>query len=512
MAMTMEWPVRVVVSEGDIRRIILKEKPKDLTCLLSELQEKLALTYTFNLQFEDPLFQNALCNLTDISELQDRPTLKILPHACPSPSNSLASTSTDDTIILTPETRERLNDARKVPWPAVFEIPEFSVDVNYRLSQGDLKNMLNDSRLNITKDMKHDILQKLAETIYKYTAYPQEQHFEQVAAALVERHPCLKEAGSPNGYSGWMDSLKYKMGNFRSKMRAAGMADVVVNSNKCMKRRTDDDTSSPRIKKPKRSETNFLPNFPLGEDKTSLEKDRKELEMDVKRKPTDSSDINKKMEKTFALRRREIVEDQPPVKVMLERWPGLFTETQVFAEFQRVASRDLRRDFYDSLDKFSPRLLDIMRKKNGATGLEINRLLQQTNAQALSINSQRTAVLQCLPAYLGDDYKSFMLRCTDSEDRDFSEVPVAILSVLTEDSPPELNSLAIILEGNIVLDDMPNYPAAMCALFGLIYNLHLDYPKGMKLTFEFIQKVIMQIGVPKLPPKLQSLKNLLLAP
>ena len=74
----------------------------------------------------------------------------------------------------------------------------------------------------------------------------------------------------------------------------------------------------------------------------------------------------------------------------------------------------------------------------------------------------------------------------------------------------ELSTIAIILEGNVVMDDIPTYPQAMCLLFGLIYALHLDYPKGMKNTFEFVQKIMLNIGEQKLSPKLQSLKNALL--
>lgn len=98
----------------------------------------------------------------------------------------------------------------------------------------------------------------------------------------------------------------------------------------------------------------------------------------------------------------------------------------------------------------------------------------------------------------------------EAESPDFTDVPVAILNVQSEDHPPVINTIAIILEGNVVMDNMPDYSAAMCILFGLIYNLHFDYPKGMKNTFEFIQKIIMKMGEQKLNPKIQILKNALL--
>ena len=95
---------------------------------------------------------------------------------------------------------------------------------------------------------------------------------------------------------------------------------------------------------------------------------------------------------------------------------------------------------------------------------------------------------------------------------------MGVLTVVPEDvqlSPNQLHldpvSTAIIVEGGIVMDDLQNLPEALCLLFGLSYALHLDYPKAMKNTFGFIQRVMLGLGEDKLPPKLQSLKNLLLS-
>lgn len=95
--------------------------------------------------------------------------------------------------------------------------------------------------------------------------------------------------------------------------------------------------------------------------------------------------------------------------------------------------------------------------------------------------------------------------------QEFSQVPVGILRVMTEDSPPVINTTEIILEGQIVMDEIPTMSLGLCLLFGLMYALHLDYPKCMKHTFEFIQKVLLTLGKQKLSPKLQTLKNALLS-
>ncbi|KAJ8382962.1 hypothetical protein SKAU_G00037400 [Synaphobranchus kaupii] len=149
--------------------------------------------------------------------------------------------------------------------------------------------------------------------------------------------------------------------------------------------------------------------------------------------------------------------------------------------------------------------------QKGVVGQSLDRLLQPINTQANDITTTRTAVLQCLPLHLGDDSSEFFIRVSDSDTNyDFTQVPVGVLSVMTEDTPPKISSIAIILEGNLVLDEIPTHAQALCLLFGLIYALHLDYPKGMKNTFEFIQKILLNLGQQKLSPKLQTLKNALL--
>lgn len=93
---------------------------------------------------------------------------------------------------------------------------------------------------------------------------------------------------------------------------------------------------------------------------------------------------------------------------------------------------------------------------------------------------------------------------------DFIQVPVGVLRVTTEDRRSSNNSIAFILEGTTVMDEISPTSQALCLLFVLIYALHLDYPKVIKNTFEFIQKILLNLGKQKLSPKLQTLKNALL--
>lgn len=78
--------------------------------------------------------------------------------------------------------------------------------------------------------LKSDILEGLIQEIVKHKVYVKDREFDQVAEALVIRHPCLQEKGSSTGYGGWKTSLKYKLSNYRTHLRKVLCPEVCVNA------------------------------------------------------------------------------------------------------------------------------------------------------------------------------------------------------------------------------------------------------------------------------------------
>lgn len=258
MALKEKFIMRVTVSEGDIRKLTMTTRLDTLEDLIGWLKGTLQANYNFLLQYQDPDFNNELCNLADVSELPDKPTFKIIPMIDLVPvtepvieqSGLCSDTSSQaDTEILSTSSLDR-----SVQWPEVFEIPKFSVDVEYRFRQGDLLYLRDGTYLKVTKELKHDILEKLADIIYAFDLYPTKEDLAAVEKALVETHPCLKEPGSPSGCVGWRNSLKFKEGNYRAKMCNLGRLDVTVNSGKRGRYSTNGDPPNKDIEKPKKGE------------------------------------------------------------------------------------------------------------------------------------------------------------------------------------------------------------------------------------------------------------------
>ena len=65
-----------------------------------------------------------------------------------------------------------------------------------------------------------------------------------------------------------------------------------------------------------------------------------------------------------------------------------FLFLKVFAEFYRVASKNLKKDLYEALDHHTTCLIDLFKSKKGVVGQSLDRLLQPINTQvSVSISS-----------------------------------------------------------------------------------------------------------------------------
>lgn len=212
-------------------------------------------------------------------------------------------------------------------WPSPFPVPSFAYDVDLKLRKGNEEFKKTGKGLSLTRDVKMEILDKLAQVMFALKAYPDKSQIESVASELVCKYPCLKEPGRGTGYDGWTTSIKYKLGNYRAKLRQAGCHEVSVNRRRGRSEDPEEDCFV--LKKPKRGEVNHLPDHPQNFDDDTLEDERCVLVDETKKKWKDMELIRQKMELTFSLRRKEIIEVQPMVTEIQERWPALFLKEQV---------------------------------------------------------------------------------------------------------------------------------------------------------------------------------------
>uniref|UniRef100_A0A8C5H7E1 PB1 domain-containing protein n=1 Tax=Gouania willdenowi TaxID=441366 RepID=A0A8C5H7E1_GOUWI len=482
------YKIWIVINADDVRKMTLEKRPQTLEELQQKVKEKCTITEDFHLMYEDPDFNNQLCNLENIEDLpQERATLKVIPLVtiCLQPvSFRNEDLESDDTDL---DSLNSSSSSRSEQWPEFFDIPKFPSDVEFRLHKANMQYLKDGTPLDLPSDMKVAINAKLAEAIFKYDAYPSVDRFKSVAKALISKHPCLREPGSPDGCSGWVNSLTFKMSNYRQKLRKSGCFEVEVNSKNLLPSK-----KQAGLKRAKRSEVNFLPNLPNGSTEEKLEEERKELIEEMKKRNPSDPVIKAKMNMTFPLRRQEIVNSATPVKEVQARWPALFTEKQV-GQCRILSNHHNKR--------YTPQLIKIFKSKKGTSRDKLATIVEQIDSNVSSLSS----ITFRLTLF------SMISNCIYS--RENGDVSVGILLV-TDDGPTTDEDLhlsplspSLIVEGGIVLDDMKSLPQALLLVFGLIYSLNLEYPKPMKNTLNFIQMVILGLEGNKLPPKLQALKN-----
>uniref|UniRef100_A0AAV2K309 Uncharacterized protein n=1 Tax=Knipowitschia caucasica TaxID=637954 RepID=A0AAV2K309_KNICA len=81
------------------------------------------------------------------------------------------------------------------------------------------------------------------------------------------------------------------------------------------------------------------------------------------------------MDKTFALRREEVVREAPMIADFKTRWPALFHVREVSSEFKRITTTHLQSKFFAELDAHSAKLLKVYAKKGGVQGRKIKNIM-----------------------------------------------------------------------------------------------------------------------------------------
>lgn len=209
-----------------------------------------------------------------------------------------ASSSSKDTIILP-------DSCRPAAWPVPFQVPQFSRDIELILAEAN-KSYRATGKHFMDAHVKSAIMHELSKVIFSYTAYPSSQQILSVAEALVAKFPCLREPGSFAGLYGWQQRIKYKMHNYRAKLKSRKYAFPEIEVNTLRRKHPADAVPSKNVKKPKKAEVNYLPPLPIGESQDTLEEERLELLDEVKKK-NNAKIIADKMSKTFSSRRVEVV-------------------------------------------------------------------------------------------------------------------------------------------------------------------------------------------------------------
>ncbi|CAI5657329.1 unnamed protein product [Oreochromis niloticus] len=344
--------------------------------------------------------------------------------------------------------------------------------------------------------------------IFSYKAYPSDADLSDVAEALTRKHPCLRQPDSFNESYRWKLRLKTKMSNYRTQLKSHGLAsELLVNTLKSKSREDPVPKPAKNNKKARRGEANYYPQT-SSENPESLELERISLLTELKKRNNEKT-VREKMARTFEFRRKEVVDKKPDIKNLLERWPGLFQMKEINAEFLRVTAVPLLTRFMAQLDKHSPQLLKIIRKKGGTTKAKTAIILEFLDQDA-DADIRRECILKSLIIYLGERVeeliKEYMISQKDEAEEELQSTTMALF-VFRDNSSllHQPRDIGIIIDGVEVLNELPSVAAGVAMVFGLCYALNMEYPRGFRFTFEALQKIMMELDFNKMTSKIRKL-------
>lgn len=197
LTMKKRYKLRVILGENDARKL------RDIGLLTGIVPESNKIS-GFNIKMLN--LENELINLSVTSEIHDKATIKDVyfdihniddtttcqpPTVQASPhSFSVSSIEMDNTE---PASSSSSSSTRLSVWPSVFMVPKFNYEAELQLAKANTECSVSGTHLSPSPKLESHILEQLAEEIIKFKAYPTDSNLNEVAEALVRKHPCLKE-------------------------------------------------------------------------------------------------------------------------------------------------------------------------------------------------------------------------------------------------------------------------------------------------------------------------------
>lgn len=208
-----------------------------------------------------------------------------------------------------------------------------------------------------------------------------------------------------------------------------------------------------------------------------------------------------RMTKTYQLRRDDIMKESCDISIMKQKYPLLFTQTEMLAEFKRITKVELLEMFNDSLDKYAPKLIKLIQVTANAGGeeprlmSELRAEIQQEGSALQKSYANKCLALLSLPYHLGDSLGELV------KDK-ISVKTITPYIVIHKENGQILHTSNIeVFADTVLVCKTDNIIVAFCLLVSIFYIFHIAYPKMSNATLTFLQKYFVNIedGVETVP-------------
>lgn len=342
----------------------------------------------------------------------------------------------------------------------------------------------------LSRSDRSNITEACYQHVTKFTYYPKEWQYTEVVTAFLEEFPKVKDKDGIEVASNlWRQRIQYRFQNDRNRR----------DKNIPMKRKLskDDVPSQRKGKAIIWGLANYLPVRPEGEDDDSILRHEAALKTEMVKRHPDHGRLDRLMALTFSDRRNFIINENPLVCEIKEKYPALFeSENAVLKEFRRIAGKEMEELICEGSKKYHQKLMGLAKTQE-------NELLQILLEHHSSItDDEEIKDLYCcvsllmVPLMLKERVKDIV--------RNEEQSMMEVFLLQTEDKDKSI-SFSLVVESK-KLFSCENLLTALASYLSSFYVFNLEYPKGLRKSMQFIQRVFLQIkDKEKLHPSVYSL-------
>ncbi|XP_065349529.1 uncharacterized protein LOC135945638 [Cloeon dipterum] len=212
--------------------------------------------------------------------------------------------------------------------PGKFEIPleRFSKFGRSELELATLEaNPSNERPHTVSPSLYREIRSLISMYLVQFTYYPTRKMVMDACLTLVNTYKFLANKSNDDqlGIEDWISTINGKMTELR---RESKHPEVLANRSK----------PGRGIIKAIRGEVNFLPPTPAMSTEESLKRDYTLLMTELSTEHPDEEKVSRLMLQLFSTRREDIVVKNLPLESVMDKWPALFRQEQLFEEMKRI--------------------------------------------------------------------------------------------------------------------------------------------------------------------------------
>ncbi|KAH3892203.1 uncharacterized protein LOC127857139 [Dreissena polymorpha] len=220
---------------------------------------------------------------------------------------------------------------------------------------------------------------------------------------------------------------------------------------------------------------------------------------------TETEDTNSYMKRTFDARRSFITVELPPIIEVKETYPELFTDKQIMMEFQRITDIDLDISLQRYCVDHKQDISDMCRRIPSAKDILTQAEMVKKEIPALEPYWDMVVSLCLIPYMMKENLCDMVIEIGEDEQVDPKGKIVPVL--ISKGKVFSSDEFILVVEEEIV-QVFEEFTIAFASLFATYWIFNMEYPDTLLNTYNFIQKVMVNLkdgsGLPNLCREIQQ--------